>query len=140
MALELDPRSGARMTTVFASQKLGDLARADREMARVVQNRGSAGPSAISTARFHAQLGNTAEARELLADMVGRSRHEYVPKDQIAAVYVALGDTAQALRWLETAVNERHWWMFFWNSDPFAESLRSNPQFQRLLARMGAPS
>jgi TolB-like protein/DNA-binding SARP family transcriptional activator len=138
-ALDLDSRSSTRMTIVHASDMLGDFVRAEGELEILNREGGTTGLRSFSAARVYAHAGRPEAARRLLATMHDRARTEYVPKDQIAAIYLALGDTSEALGWLETAVDERHWFMVFWNSDPYAESLRSNPRFQRLLLRMNAP-
>ena len=76
----------------------------------------------------------------MLATLLDRSRTEYVPKDQIAGIYLALGNVEEAIRWCEAAMNERHWFTVFQNSDPLGEELRDDPRFRRLLAHMNAPS
>lgn len=139
-ALELDPGSGSRMQIVYASQMLGDFARASREMERIGTESGPSTRSPVAAARNLVQSGDLARARALLEEKLEQSRREYVPKDQIALIYLAVGDTARALESLEGAVNDRNWFMVFWNSDPFAESLRDDPRFQRLLRRINAPA
>ena len=59
----------------------------------------------------------------------------------LALVYAALGDTEEALRWLEEA--DRHhsfWWTFWGHVDPRLDVLRNEPRFQDLLRRLGLGS
>jgi hypothetical protein len=68
--------------------------------------------------------------REMPGVKVGQS---YAP--EIAAIYVALGDTDQAMSWLEKGYEER------FNPGvlirPGFDPLRSDPRFQDLLRRTG---
>lgn len=135
-ALELDPRSRARASIMYSSLMLGDMKRAEAEMRRLDQGN----QRQFVRAGMYARAGRPQESRVVLDSILQRARVEYVAKDQIGGVYLALGDTTEALRWYEAALNERHWWMVFTNSDPLLEGFRSNPRFQRLLRQMNAPS
>jgi hypothetical protein len=50
-----------------------------------------------------------------------------------------LGDTNQALTWLERAYQERSDYLVYLKVEPMADSLRSDPRFQDLLHRIGLP-
>jgi hypothetical protein len=54
----------------------------------------------------------------------------------MAAAYALVGDSEQALSWLEHAVNVRGWvdYVYFTRHDRFLESLRPTPGFQVLMA------
>ena len=74
-------------------------------------------------------------ARTILDAMQARaSRGEYVPAYEVAKVHLALGDRAQALRWLQRAVEDKSHSLAFLRVDPQLESLRGDPQFERLVA------
>lgn len=139
LALELDPSSGARLTIVYASQMVGDFGRATMEMDRVASERGAFERGPVPMARNFAHAGKTQEAHRLLERKLEEADRRYIPKDQIAQIYLAVGDTATAVETLEAAVDERNFFMVFWNSDPFAESLREDARFISLLRRMNSP-
>ena len=61
---------------------------------------------------------------------------EASPAFQIAQIYAGLGDRAQALDWIERAHRERSRWMAWLRVDPSLNSLRSEPRFQALMAKM----
>ena len=56
----------------------------------------------------------------------------------IAAVHLAIGDRAGALRWLHAAADERSWEVArAVAAEPFFRELHGDPEFERLLARLG---
>lgn len=74
-------------------------------------------------------------ARAILGAMQARaSRREYVPAYEIAKVHLSLGDRAQALRWLERAVEDRSHSRAFFRVDPQLAALKGDPRFERLVA------
>ena len=54
----------------------------------------------------------------------------------MAAAYALVGDTDQALSWLEHAVRVRGWvdYVYLTRHDRFVESLRASGRFQELMA------
>jgi hypothetical protein len=68
-----------------------------------------------------------------------RSRQRYVPADHIARIYAGLGETDQAVAWLEKAYAERASRMIHLKVEPTFDRLRSDRRFQDLLRRMGLP-
>jgi hypothetical protein len=62
---------------------------------------------------------------------------DYVPAIDFARAYLRLGDRGQAFHWLELACAERNVHALLMNSDPFYDSLRSDPRFDNLLQRVG---
>jgi tetratricopeptide (TPR) repeat protein len=87
----------------------------------------------------YARAGRRAEAEVILRDLLSYSEERYVPKDQVASLYFALGETVTALRWMEQAFDEHHWWLPVLNNVPYLEGLRDHPEFRALLRRMNAP-
>jgi hypothetical protein len=49
------------------------------------------------------------------------------------------GGKDQAFRWLNTAYQERVWWMEQLKTDFLLHSLRSDPRFAELLRKVGLP-
>ena len=75
------------------------------------------------------------EASKLLGDLEKRSSSAYSHASEIAVIYIALGDTDQAMNWLEKGYEQR------FNPSvllrPGFDSLRSDPRFEGLLRRIG---
>jgi hypothetical protein len=55
----------------------------------------------------------------------------------IARVHASLGETDQAIEWLEKAYEQRAFGVFFLKVDPTFDSLRSDERFKDLLGRIG---
>jgi hypothetical protein len=88
-------------------------------------------------ARAYAASGKSSETIKLLSDLKKRSNSIYSHGSEIAVIYAALGDTDQAMNWLEKGYQER------FNPGvllrPGFDSLRSDPRFQDLVRRIGLP-
>ncbi len=89
----------------------------------------------------HAQAasGNKAEALRLLEELKRLPKDKYVPPDEIAAVYVALGQKETAFEWLEQAYQIRSASLINLKVDPRFDSLRSDQRFSDLARRIGLP-
>ena len=88
----------------------------------------------------YGRAGSAEQAREVLAKLQQLGRDRYVPAIHSAAVHCGVGETDQALQYLERAVEERNWEVMWLHVDPFWDSIRSDPRFQRLQAQLGLPS
>lgn len=90
--------------------------------------------------RVYGLAGRRAEAlgvlRELLRDRAGP---KYVAADDIAAVYVGLGDTARAFEWLGRACEEHATAMVNLKVEPAFDRLRGDPRFGDLIRCVGLP-
>jgi tetratricopeptide (TPR) repeat protein len=79
--------------------------------------------------------GKTAEARQILADLLRQGERRRLPALAIAQVYIGLGNKDQAFAWLEKAIDQRdldaslQW-------DSLYEPLRSDRRYRALLRRM----
>lgn len=80
--------------------------------------------------------GRRAEARDLLNRLLAKS---YVSPYHLAALYDALGDQNEALRWLVRAIETRPPEMCFLKVEPFSPALRADPRFHDLVQRMNFP-
>lgn len=65
-----------------------------------------------------------------------QSQRAYSPAYFTAAKYAALGDSAQALTWLEKAYEDRDTWLVSIKIDPIFDGIRSDPRFVSLLRNM----
>jgi len=95
-------------------------------------------PTCIANlARAYVASGKREEAVKLLNTLKKRSTTGYSNASEIAMIYASLGDTDQAMNWLEKGFEER------FNPGvllrPGFDPLRSDPRFQNLLRRIGLP-
>ena len=81
--------------------------------------------------------GETAEARKILLELEKQRPQKFVPAYDIAIVRLGLGETAAALDWLGEAANEHSGWMAYLKVEPRLDALRSLPEFDELLKRVG---
>jgi tetratricopeptide (TPR) repeat protein len=87
----------------------------------------------------YAVAGKESEAREVLNELLTRSKKEYVAAYEIAAIYAGLGDRDRAFEWLQKAYEERANFLPHFRMDPRMWNLQSDPRFQDLLRRMKFP-
>ena len=90
----------------------------------------------VNRACAYANLGNTAEARRLLAEMEKAKATRYVGPYLLAVVHNALGETDPTLTLLEEAYRTRDWRMTFLRVDPRWNNIRSEPRFAELMRQM----
>jgi tetratricopeptide (TPR) repeat protein len=83
--------------------------------------------------------GNKKEAQEIIEKLQEKSKRTYVPAYDIAAVYVGLGESAQAFEWLSKALEERSGFLIYIKCDRRFDGLRSDPRYEALLKRIGLP-
>jgi TolB-like protein/DNA-binding winged helix-turn-helix (wHTH) protein/Flp pilus assembly protein TadD len=107
------------------------------ELKTAVQLSGGSPAFIANLARAYVVSGKRTEAVKLLGDLKKRSNAAYSNAPEIAIVYVSLGDTDQAMNWLEKGYEER------FNPGvllrPGFDPLRSDPRFQNLVRRIGLP-
>ena len=87
----------------------------------------------------YARSGNRPEALKLLASLSVQAQHEYVSPYYIAVVYAALGESNQALDWLDKAYADRSNGMVFLKMDPDLDPLRGNPRFKAIQKKLQFP-
>jgi TolB-like protein/class 3 adenylate cyclase len=85
----------------------------------------------------YAKMGRRDDARRIVDQLIEKSRQQYVAADSIAAVYVALGEKDEALRWLERAFEEHSGSFYSYMFRPEFRALRSDSRFADLLRRIG---
>jgi TolB-like protein/DNA-binding winged helix-turn-helix (wHTH) protein len=89
--------------------------------------------------RAYALSGNVEAARKMLADAGASSPEPRGNGSAVAALYLALGDSEQALHWLEMTAPgdiQANWLRV----DPAFDSLRGNARFETIVGRIGAGS
>lgn len=85
----------------------------------------------------HAVAGRREEAERTLGGLKTISEQRYVPAYYLALIHHGLGNSGEALRWLEKAYEERDGRMVLIGVDPKWDSLRGDPRFAAILKRMG---
>ena len=84
-------------------------------------------------------LGRAGEARAVADEMDRLSKRRFVTAYGMALVYAGLGEKEQAFAWLEKAFAERSHWLVWLRLDPRWKTLRDDPRFPALVARMNYP-
>jgi TolB-like protein/tetratricopeptide (TPR) repeat protein len=77
-------------------------------------------------------LGHAAEAREIIEKLEAGREKGYVPALPIVWTYLGLGQTAEALHWLETALADRDPFLGSLMVSPAYDRIRDQPEFKRL--------
>ncbi len=77
------------------------------------------------------------EAKGILVELQQRARREYVTPYNLALVWLGLGDKHEAMANLEKAYEDHSFPLSTINSWPWFDPLRSDPQFQDLVRRIG---
>ena len=83
-----------------------------------------------------ALMGKTAEAHQVVNELIEQSKHKYVPKSRLAQIYFALGENDKGFAWLERAVEERDFLLTSIKISPYYNRVRSDPRFKALLKKM----
>jgi len=81
-------------------------------------------------------LGNKSEAAKIVEKLKRSSERQYVPAYVLAVACTGLGETDEAIKWLEKAFAERSRSLVGIKVDFRLDPLRSDPRFQDLLKRM----
>jgi serine/threonine-protein kinase len=121
-----------------AYERTGRYSEAIEAFLKARQNSDPDGPTAaISLTAFtYAISGRRREARRLLHELQVTSKTRYVPPYNIALVYHGLGNSNEALIWLENGYKERDVHMVFLGVEPKWDTLRGDPRFIALMRRM----
>ncbi|MDQ6939880.1 MAG: tetratricopeptide repeat protein [Verrucomicrobiota bacterium] len=136
--LALDPTFWITRLTlgkVLLQQRKYAEAIAEFEQARDLSHGNSEAIASIGYAA--ARAGDTGRARGILDELKRTSEQSYVPPVTIALVYNGLGETEEALSWLERGCDERDVRLTLLKVDPKWNSFRSNSRFLAILKRIG---
>ena len=94
-------------------------------------------PTAPEPAEALARTGDLAGARRQLAAALALARSRYVREDNVAGVYLALGDTARTLEWLSRGLDAKASNMAQINRNWRFKPLHGNAGFAAILQKAG---
>jgi tetratricopeptide (TPR) repeat protein len=148
-ALELEPDAITYFGLVLARSENGDSSTAIAEAERATKL--NASPLLLtSLASAYAHGGRRAEAYDVLRRLGEIWKRQgtapawhaavspYVCPYEVAGVYAELGDKDRAFEWLDQAYRNRSC-LYWLRQDPRFDSLRSDPRFLELLAKIHFP-
>jgi tetratricopeptide (TPR) repeat protein len=93
---------------------------------------------ALSTLAFvYGKAGRRDEAKRILNDLQAEAARRPVPAFHFMMINLGLGDTEQALMWLERAYQERFYMLSIVNVMPEFDAVRAHPRFQRIVRQIG---
>jgi len=81
--------------------------------------------------------GRRSEALAELDRLSGQAKQRYVPPLDIAAVYASLGDSDNAMLWLDRALEQRAPTLGYLAQNPAFDSLHGDPRFAAVVDRIG---
>ena len=85
----------------------------------------------------HALAGNRAEAEKILAELLKRSRTDYVSPYYLAVICAGLGESDKAIDFLQQGLTDRSDMMVILGIEPKFDVLRASPRFSEILNRIG---
>jgi tetratricopeptide (TPR) repeat protein len=136
--IEMDPNFAMahnQLGQAYLQQRM--YREATAELQKAVQLSAGSPTCIANLARAYALSGQKNAAVKLLGDLKTTSTPVHSHASEIAAIYVSLGDSDEAMNWLEKGYTER------FNPGvlirPGFDPLRSDPRFQSLLHRVGLP-
>jgi TolB-like protein/DNA-binding winged helix-turn-helix (wHTH) protein/Tfp pilus assembly protein PilF len=121
----------------YEQKKMYD--QAIKELRRAADISQSSPPAIAALARTYAVSGRTAEARNLLDQLMEQSKKRYVSPFYMAIVYAGLGENDKAMSWVEKAYGDRSNAIIFLKVDPQLDTLRDSPRFHELQRKLRLP-
>jgi len=82
-------------------------------------------------------IGKKDKAKELLAELEGRSKKGFVSSFWVAMVYLGLGEIDKTFEWFNRAYNERDSNLLYITVAPPLDPIRNDSRFKNLLKKMG---
>jgi TolB-like protein len=86
---------------------------------------------------IYAAVNMRAAAREILEELLERSKREFISPYEIAKIFIALEEFDDAFVWLEKAFEERMGDLMYLRVLPELDPLRPEPRFTGLMKRIG---
>jgi len=123
----------------LAYEQKGMFDDAIRELQQSITLSGSSPLMIAALGHAYARAGKRNEANRILDELHKLSAVRYVSSYELAAIYVALGDTEQAFQQLENGYKERSFHLINLKVRPEFAPLRNDPRFHDLVRRIGLP-
>ncbi len=137
-AVAMDPTLAlAHLVLGQAYEQKGAFAQAAGELMQAVELSHRSAPMLAGLAHLYAVSGRPDRAAVLLNEMRAQAQHQYVSPFYFALVYAGLRENADAIRWLEKAMDDRSNPCIFLRADPEFDRLRKDTQFAGVLRRLG---
>lgn len=89
--------------------------------------------------RAYARAGRRDDAMQILVELLRLQRTSYVHPALFAYLYIGLGQTDEAIDWLQRGYAARDPDMVFLNTFPPFDPLRPDPRFEDLVRQMNFP-
>lgn len=104
------------------------------EQFEFLQNKSGSRSVAVTASLAHLYVigSKSNETRQMLNELLEKSKQTYVSAYDIAVIYAGLGEQNQALDWLEKANGEQSLRPAWAKFDPRLDPLRKSPRFQNL--------
>lgn len=135
--LELSPDfQPAHIGLGCAYREAGDFESAIREFHELASLMGKPAVALGFLGHSYARSGARREARRVLTKLMGL-QDRWATKFSLALVHAALGESDEALSYLESLYEERNDWLMMLNVGAEFNGLRDDPRFISLLSRIG---
>lgn len=119
-------------------EQQGIYPQAISEFRNAIADSGGVAVYIAQLAHAEAESGQRTEALRTVAELRRLAAERYVPSNEIAKIYIALGDKESAFAWLERAYQEHSASLVNIKMDPEFDQLRTDQRFQQLFHRMEA--
>jgi adenylate cyclase len=121
----------------FAYEQKGMFDEAVEEFQKAIGFSGNLTCTAAGLGHVYALAGETQKATEIITELEEKAKTQYVSSYDTAIVHAGLGHVDEAFEQLQKAYEEHSSWLAYLAAEPRLDSLRSDPRFGRLLARVG---
>ena len=139
---EFDPDSyWGQFVLVTAYHCAARLSEAEGAYQRALSVSGRNPLALANLGRLYAECERSADASAVDAELMARSRQEYVQPSTVALAAACAGRAEEALGLLQRACEERDPWLA-WGAltSPWLEPLRTLPGYEEILTRMKLPA
>lgn len=139
-AIELNPHfSPAYWILGLVQEQRGEFDESAAAFQRAIQLSPRSPLMQAALGRTLALSGKQGEALRILRELHELAEKRYVSPFELASLHFALAQADEGFQWLAKAFQDRCFELISLRVDPRWESLRGNPQFQKLFDQLGLP-
>ncbi len=91
----------------------------------------------VHIGRAHALMGDHDKARNILADIIKKTKNRNVPVFPAAVLYFTLGEVDRGFEILEQSVEKKDFWIPLFRLSPIFDGVRNDPRFLSLMNKIG---